>query len=374
MKIYYWSPFTSKVATIKAVINSAYGLKKLYKHDTYLINSFGEWDSYNKLIKKYNIKKIDNSFKLKSINVRGFLRSRVAYILIFIKSFFFLNKILRQNKPDYLIIHLITSLPIILFLIFNYKTKLILRVSGLPKLNFFRKILWSLASKKISFVTVPTKQTLRNLNSKNIFKKKLVYFLPDPILLNLQKIKKSKNLYGKYILNIGRLTKQKNQKLLIMSFKKISLKYKNLKLLILGEGEKLIELKNLVSKLNMTSKVFFLGHIKNPLTYVYNSLCIIVSSLWEDPGFVMIEGAAYKKTVICSNCPNGPKEFYENGKNGFLFKNNSKEGLVKSFERFINTEKKIINNKIKKNYIKSKKYSYDSHSKLLNGLLNKYEK
>ena len=88
MKIYYWSPFTSKVATIKAVINSAYGLKKLYKHDTYLINSFGEWDSYNKLIKKYNIKKIDNSFKLKSINVRGFLRSRVAYILIFIKSFF----------------------------------------------------------------------------------------------------------------------------------------------------------------------------------------------------------------------------------------------------------------------------------------------
>ena len=136
MKIYYWSPFTSKVATIKAVINSAYGLKKLYKHDTYLINSFGEWDSYNKLIKKYNIKKIDNSFKLKSINVRGFLRSRVAYILIFIKSFFFLNKILRQNKPDYLIIHLITSLPIILFLIFNYKTKLILRVSGLPKLNF----------------------------------------------------------------------------------------------------------------------------------------------------------------------------------------------------------------------------------------------
>ena len=110
---------------------------------------------------------------------------------------------------------------------------------------------------------MPTKQTLRNLNSKNIFKKKLVYFLPDPILLNLQKIKKSKNLYGKYILNIGRLTKQKNQKLLIMSFKKISLKYKNLKLLILGEGEKLIELKNLVSKLNMTSKVFFRAHKKS---------------------------------------------------------------------------------------------------------------
>ena len=30
MKIYYWSPFTSNVATIKAVINSAYSLKKLF--------------------------------------------------------------------------------------------------------------------------------------------------------------------------------------------------------------------------------------------------------------------------------------------------------------------------------------------------------
>ena len=51
MKIYYWSPFTSHVATIKAVINSAYSLKKYFYHDTYIINSFGEWNSFKNEIK-----------------------------------------------------------------------------------------------------------------------------------------------------------------------------------------------------------------------------------------------------------------------------------------------------------------------------------
>ena len=43
----------------------------------------------------------------------------------------------------------------------------------------------------------------------------------------------------------------------------------------------------------------------------------------------MIEASALKKTVICSNCPSGPKEFFKNGKNGFLFKNNNSKSLIK---------------------------------------------
>ena len=50
--IYYWSPFTSKVATVNAVINSAYSLNKYSKEfETFIINSFGEWDEYAEEIK-----------------------------------------------------------------------------------------------------------------------------------------------------------------------------------------------------------------------------------------------------------------------------------------------------------------------------------
>ena len=162
--------------------------------------------------------------------------------------------------------------------------------------------------------------------------------------------------------------------MLIRSFKEINLNHKNLKLLILGEGEKLLELKKLVKQLNLYKKVLFLGHIKDPSNLIKNSLCIIVSSLWEDPGFVMIEGSSQKKVVICSDCPNGPREFFNNGKSGFLFKNNSSKSLIQNFEKFLNTNHKILKEKISTNFKNSKKYSYNYHSELFNYLLKNYEK
>ena len=45
----------------------------------------------------------------------------------------------------------------------------------------------------------------------------------------------------------------------------------------------------------------------------------ILSSLWEDPGFVLIEAAACNLFIISSDCKNGPREFLDNGKNGILY-------------------------------------------------------
>ena len=49
MKIFYWSPFFSNIATIKAVFNSARSLIKFQKNNKYdvsIINSIGEWNNY----------------------------------------------------------------------------------------------------------------------------------------------------------------------------------------------------------------------------------------------------------------------------------------------------------------------------------------
>jgi len=108
MRIYYWSPFTSNVATIKAVINSAYGLKRFFHYDTHIVNSFGEWNNYKKEIKSKKISILNNSKKSNIMYTQGYLLSRIAFIKIFFHSFFFLKKILIKKKPYYLIIHLIT--------------------------------------------------------------------------------------------------------------------------------------------------------------------------------------------------------------------------------------------------------------------------
>ena len=107
-----------------------------------IINSCGEWSQYisNLNEKKINIKNLNNSFKLDT-QVSGLIKSRIAYIKIFLSSFFLLKRLLNKDKPHYLVAHLITSLPIILFIFFSFETKLIIRISGKIKMNFFRKLI-----------------------------------------------------------------------------------------------------------------------------------------------------------------------------------------------------------------------------------------
>ena len=53
----------------------------------------------------------------------------------------------------------------------------------------------------------------------------------------------------------------------------------------------------------------------------------ILSSLWEEVGFVIVEAALSNLLVVSSNCPNGPKEFLNDGNAGFLFSNNKANAL-----------------------------------------------
>ena len=113
---------------------------------------------------------------------------------MFLIGFFPLKKILKINKPDYLIIHLITSLPLVLLIMFNFKSKFILRISGYPRMNLFRKMLWKKAFKKIYLVTCPTKNTLNYIKKLNIVDESKIKLLYDPIIevKNINKKKKNK--------------------------------------------------------------------------------------------------------------------------------------------------------------------------------------
>ena len=122
MKIYYWSPFFTNIATIKAVINSANSFLRFSKDKSLkvsLINSIGEWDNFKNIIEK-NIEIVELS-KTKLINYLpkdSYIKSRLSYIIIFIWSFLKLKNLVNKDKPDFLVIHLMTSLPILLSVFF----------------------------------------------------------------------------------------------------------------------------------------------------------------------------------------------------------------------------------------------------------------
>ena len=113
VKILIWAPFISKVGTVNNVINSAYSLLKYSKSKKFeisLINSTGEWEEYKKNLLDKRLSVI-NFFNLRLFNnfkKEGFVRSRLAYIYIFVVSFFPLLRYLKKAKPDYLNINIVT--------------------------------------------------------------------------------------------------------------------------------------------------------------------------------------------------------------------------------------------------------------------------
>ena len=194
-KVYYWSPFLTPIATRKAVINSAYSINKFSKYyDAKILNFFGE---FNQSIKDIESKKIEiiNFYKtnfLKFLPKYGKFTSRISFLIFFIFGFYPLFNILKRNPPKFLIAHLITSLPLVMIILFNFNTKFILRISGLPRLNIFRKLLWKIALKKIYLVTCPTQETYKYLKSLNLCDEKKLKILYDPII-HVKEIKKNKN-------------------------------------------------------------------------------------------------------------------------------------------------------------------------------------
>ena len=368
-EVYYWSPCLTKVGTYRSTINSAISLANYSKnqYSVKIINSCGEWSSESELLKKNNVELINLGFNyFRFLPKTGYLNSRFSYTVIFILSFVPLMKLLFKKKPSFLIIHLLTLLPLFINFLKKNEIKTILRISGFPKLRLLRKIIWKISSKKIFKVTCPSEDLKKQLILKKIFKEDKIFFLPDPII-KVSEFKKdfeenNELSRKKYFISAGRLTHQKNFSYLInefYEFTKINFDYD---LYIFGEGEDRQKLQKQIDKKKINNRVFLKGYTKKINFYMKNAEAFILSSLWEDPGFVLIEAAMNNLFIISSNCKNGPTEFLNNGEGGILFKNNKKNALLDEFKNFleIRSSQEYLS-KIKVAKKNCKKYSLLNH-------------
>ena len=377
--IFVWSPFISKVGTVQNVINSLNSINKYSKHKANLINVFGEWDNYKA---SFNLDKVSiYNFKflrfLKFCNKIGFIKSRLSYLLIFLFSFFPLLNLIKKQKPDFLIVHLISSLPLTIFYLFKFRTKLILHLAGHPKLNFIRKTMWKIFSRKIYKVICPSEELKQVFLDNNIFNEGQIKVIEDPhlIISNIYKLKNQKlndNFFldSKILIAIGRMTKQKNYSFLIKNFKKLTSKYKDIKLLIIGSGEEKNDLKNLIKELDILEKVKLIDHELNIYKYLKNSDYYISTSIWEGSSLAMIDAAYMGIPILCSDCPSGRKEFIGENERGFLYRQNDSENFLNLFDKMHTLDP----NEIKKIVLGAKKQtkkftSFKSFLKL-NKILN----
>ena len=350
--IYYWSPCLTKVGTVKSTLNSAVSLAKYSKtYNVKILDVFGEWSSYRDYLLENNVEVENLTFNYyKFLPKYGYLQSRLSYIIICLISFVPLIIFFKRKKPEIFIIHLITALPLILLNLFNTKSKIILRISGFPRLNILRKKLWTFSERKIFAITCPTEDLKKSLLRNNIFTSKKVKVLFDAII-NIEEFltkkidtnHKSLNKIEKgYFMTAGRLTKQKNHIYLIREFKKFLKYYPNEKLILVGEGELKNKIQSEILNNNLSANIKLLDYKDNIYFYMKNSKAFILSSLWEEVGFVIVEAALCNTLIISSDCKNGPKEFLLEGKAGLIFENNTEDQLLNKLKEFKNFEQEDI--------------------------------
>lgn len=195
---------------------------------------------------------------------------------------------------------------------------------SLKGLKFFHKFLIKFLYPKADLIISPSKNIAFQLEKQGIKKEKIKIIYNPISIKEIEEKKKEKieKIFEKsdFLINVGRLTKEKGQWFLLRIFKKIKQSFPKLKLLILGQGElenylvkfsEKLSLKTFVWDKDQISEnfdVYFLGFKKNPFKYMANAKIFILTSLWEGLPVSLIEALACGVPVICADCGSGPRE------------------------------------------------------------------
>lgn len=153
----------------------------------------------------------------------------------------------------------------------------------------------------------------------------------------------------KWIINVGRFIKTKNQLFLIREFDKI--KYADWKLVFAGEGPTLKKAKELVEQLGLTDSVLFLGNVKDIDYYLKKSEIFAFSSVSEGFPNALAEGMKASLACISFDCVAGPSDLIDNGQNGFLIPLNRKNLFRQKLKELMNNE--TLRNRFQQNAKKS---------------------
>ncbi|MGZ2411028.1 glycosyltransferase involved in cell wall biosynthesis [Sphingomonas sp. F9_3S_D5_B_2] len=122
---------------------------------------------------------------------------------------------------------------------------------------------------------------------------------------------------GYRILNVARLTAEKNQLLLIKSFASLAQSVEA-RLIILGEGPLRSELLREAEKLGVADRVLMPGFKIDPSPFYRSADVFVLSSEYEGYPTVLLEAMQAGLQVVSTDCASGPSEILANGQFGKL--------------------------------------------------------
>lgn len=198
--------------------------------------------------------------------------------------------------------------------------------------------------KKVDVFVSPSKFLIKKFSEFGFLGK--IEYIPNPIELSFSD-SKSLDCKNGPLVYYGRLSKEKGVDVAVRALKLLDEKEN---LLIVGEGPEKENLVKLVEKLNLNSRIRFVGfksgqELENVLQ---KAKAITIPSVWyENMPYTSIESMALGKIVIASEI-GGMADLIIDGKNGFLFEPNSSQELAEKIKNLKKYNLEEIENNAKK--------------------------
>lgn len=265
-----------------------------------------------------------------------------------------IKKYLKAEKPDVIVVFMAQICLLVGLANKGLKIPMICSERIDPsqvKRNFVYKFLLNRTYKKCSKVVFQTER------AKNYFNKKIQKnscIIGNPINVACERIPNESHV----VVSAGRMTTQKNQKMLIEAFSEVNKKYPEYKLIIYGEGELRKDLENKIDELNIKSNVSLPGNVPDIHEQIKNAEIFVLSSDFEGLSNALMEAMLMGFPVISTDCA-GSDEIIQNKSNGLIIPVGDKQALIGSLTELI--ENKELKETLSVNAKKSmEKYKVDN--------------
>jgi len=265
------------------------------------------------------------------INLAGESNSRLKRLPGWISG---IRKTVKEIRPNSILSFAARINVIVLFACMGLKQKIVISERNDPYMDGRSKILDRLTrflypkAKAIVFQTKRAEGYFEKSKFTN------TYIIPNPISVQC----KAGIPVGRKIVTVGRLTRQKNQQMLINAFSEVHKKYTDTELIIFGDGELKEELTNQITNLHIEEFVKLKGNVSNVHEQMSEALIFVLPSDYEGLSNALLEAMMMGLPCISTDCA-GSDEYIVNNESGLLIPVNDKEALVHAIYEMLENDK-----------------------------------
>ena len=268
------------------------------------------------------------------------------------KKLWWFRKYVQKTQPDVVVAFMVSVYTVTLLALMGVDIPVISSVRNDPAYsNLRKKITRKILLPRSAHVVVQTQQIKKFFN-KNIQKKTTVIYNPvNERVFEVNgerlKVKEGGEVKGERlkvnekrldrIISVGRLYPQKDQKMMIEAFAKVSERFPDWKLVIFGEGPEREVLELLIERLKVKDKVFLPGRSENIIDELNKSKIFCLSSVYEGMSNALVEAICVGLPIVTTKV-SGTEELIQDGKNGFTVNIGDTDAMAEALTRILGDE------------------------------------